>query len=199
VTEKDEADTRSAEQEQQGNLLDIAELVYRNFPGHQAEIFEGQLTVSPPVDGPHGECLTNLTAALFALHRGRTRILQNVGLWLPTGDDDHVVPDLAVVDADYRDHEAVYKCYAPVVFRLVVEITAGNWRTDVDRKPALYARAGVPVYVIGDRRHGEVVVLTDPRDGEYRTRSVHKPGESFALPESIGAVVELDTDALLLT
>ncbi|NLU70244.1 hypothetical protein [Streptomyces sp. HNM0574] len=53
------------------------------------------------------------------------------------------------------------------------------------------------MYAIRERRHREVVVLTDPQDSEYRTRPVHKPGET--LPESIGAHVEWDTDALLRT
>jgi hypothetical protein len=184
--------------EEHGGLLDIAEMVHEKFPGHRAEILGGQLIVTPSADGPHAESLTGLTLAFAGLHRGETRVLQNIGLWLPTGDDDHAVPDLAIVEADYRDHEVAYKCYDSAVFRLIVEITSNNWRTDVDEKPDHYARAGIPVYVIGDRKHDEIVVLTDPQGGEYRTRSVHKPGESFTLPESIGAKVELEVDSLLL-
>ncbi|MDX6331264.1 MAG: hypothetical protein QOI83_3647 [Streptomycetaceae bacterium] len=109
------------------------------------------------------------------------------------------MPDLAIVDADYRDHEVAYKCYDPAVFRLVLEITSSNWRTDLHVKPEMYARTGIPIYVIGDRKHSEVVVLSEPRDGEYRTRSLYRKGETLVLPESIGAKMELEVDALLLS
>ncbi|ADI09144.1 integral membrane protein [Streptomyces bingchenggensis BCW-1] len=179
------------------SLIDIAETVFQNLPGYRPEILGGQLIVTPPADPPHAESLTNLTLAFAALHQGETRVVQAVGIWLPTGEEDYAIPDLAVVDADHRDHMAPYNCIDPAVFRMVFEVTSSNWRDDLDRKPSHYARAGVPVYVIGDRKHGEVIVLTDPHDGEYRTRSVHRPGESFVLPESIGAKVELEVDSLL--
>jgi Uma2 family endonuclease len=67
----------------------------------------------------------------------------------------------------------------------------------VKEKPSVYALAGVPVYVIFDRRNRRVMVLTDPRDGEYRVRAVHRSGESFTLPESLGAPVKLDVDTVL--
>ncbi|MFJ7907588.1 hypothetical protein [Kitasatospora sp. NPDC096204] len=43
----------------------------------------------------------------------------------------------------------------------------------------------------------EVMALTDPRDGEYRVHAVHHPGQSFILPESIGASVTLSVDDVL--
>ncbi|MFH9351060.1 hypothetical protein [Kitasatospora sp. NPDC017646] len=38
--------------------------------------------------------------------------------------------------------------------------------------------------------------MTEPKDGEYREKVVHRPGESFTLPESIGAVVTMSVDDL---
>lgn len=183
------------------SLIDLAEAAAQAMPGHKVEILGGQLIVTPPPDGPHGESLTAVMKPLLKanLDEGETRVIQNMGLWLPTGDDDHAVPDLAVVDADYRDHEIKYKCYDPAPFRLVVEVTSSNWRDDLDEKPGDYARAGVPVYVIGDRRHERVIVYTDPHDGSYRTRSEYKKGETFTLPASIGAEVELAADSLLIS
>ncbi|MFI9364924.1 Uma2 family endonuclease [Kitasatospora sp. NPDC053057] len=56
--------------------------------------------------------------------------------------------------------------------------------------------AGVPVYVVVDRVDRRVLVMTGPQDGEYREKAVHRPGESFTLPESIGAVVTMRVDDL---
>lgn len=182
------------------SLIDTAELLNQALPGHRVEILGGQLTVTPPPDGAHAESLTTVMGPLLTagLHAGETRVMQGIGLWLPTGDDDHAIPDLAIVDADYDDHEVRFNCLDPAVFRLVLEVTSSNWRTDLFTKPDLYAAAGVPVYVIGDRKHQEVIVHAEPHNGTYRTRSVYDKDQSFVLPESIGAKVELSAQALLI-
>lgn len=131
------------------------------------------------------------------LHGEQARVLQAIGLWLPDGPSDYVIPDLAVVDADYRDHLAEHGCYEPAVFRLVVEVTSANHRMDLMAKPTVYAGAGIPVYMIIDRRNRRVRVLTDPQGGEYRVHAVHHPGQSFELPGSIGALVKLEVDGIL--
>lgn len=180
------------------SLLDLAETVYQNMPGFRPEIIGGTLTVSPPADPPHARILTRLMRALEILDDGKdSTVVQSLGLWLPTGKLDHVVPDLAVVDEDFEDHVVAYNCCAPSVFRMVVEITSTNYANDTVAKPRVCAQAEVPVYLIGDRQNREAVLLTDPLEGEYRSRSVYRPGESFTLPESIGAAVELDVDTLL--
>jgi Uma2 family endonuclease len=178
------------------SLLDIAEDVFQHLPGYRPEIIGGQLVVNPPPDGPHQDSIMSLGLALAVLHSGETRILPGVGLWLPNGED-YVIPDMAVVDADYQDHLVAFNCYAPGVFRMVVEITSSNRKNDTEDKRHAYADAGVPVYLIADRKRREAVLLTDPRDGKYRTRSVFEPGESLTLPKSVGAEAEVDVDTLL--
>jgi hypothetical protein len=51
--------------------------------------------------------------------------------------------------------------------------------------------------VIVDRRNRRVRVLTEPEFGEYRVHAVYPPGESFTLPESIGAAVTLEAGSVL--
>ncbi|MET7766013.1 hypothetical protein ABZS71_29945 [Streptomyces sp. NPDC005393] len=51
--------------------------------------------------------------------QGETRVVQAVGVWLPTGDEDYAIPDLSIVDADFRDNMAQYNCVDPAVFRVV--------------------------------------------------------------------------------
>lgn len=178
------------------SLLDLAETVYQTMPGYRPEVVGGRLVVNPPADFGHARALTQLTLALAPLESRRVNVVQGVGLWLPDGDD-YVVPDLAVVEEDVRDHLVAFNCYAPHVFRLVVEITSSNLTSDTVEKPLAYARAGVPEYLIGDRRARRVSLLSDPRDGEYRTRSVYRPGESLVLPESVGEKIEIAADILL--
>ncbi|MFB7665419.1 Uma2 family endonuclease [Kitasatospora sp. NPDC056138] len=180
-------------------LLELADAILDRFPGHRVEIIGSEITVSPPASGSHASALTDVMIPFLAagLHGERTKVLQAVGLWLPEGPSDYAIPDLAVVDADFRDHLVEFNCYDPAIFRLVLEVTSSNLSDDLKKKPAAYAGAGVPVCLIADRKNRRVMVLTDPRDGEYRVRAVHHPGQSFELPESIGAEVTLFVDSVL--
>ncbi|WP_327675924.1 Uma2 family endonuclease [Kitasatospora sp. NBC_00458] len=184
---------------EQPSLLEVAELISDQFTGYRVEIIGSQITVTPPPDMQHGRSLTRLMRRLFAagLDGEETEVFQNVGIWLPDGPSDFAVPDLAILDANSDDHLVEHNCYDPVVFRLVVEVTSSNLGDDLKKKPAAYASAGVPVYVIVDRTNQRVMVLTDPQGGDYRVHAVHHPGQSFTLPESIGAPVTLSVDDVL--
>ncbi|GGL72860.1 membrane protein [Streptomyces anthocyanicus] len=184
-----------------GELPLIAEanrLMDRN-PGYRVEIIGGQLLVTPPPDVPHSRALTRLMRPFIAagLDDGETEVHQGIGLWLPMDADDYAIPDLAVVDADVDDHLVENNCYDPVCFRLVLEVTSSNWRNDLKAKVTAYAAAMVPVYVIVDRKHQRLHVLTDPDCADYSTHRVHSPGETVTLPDSLGAEVTLDVGEIL--
>ncbi|WP_416974567.1 hypothetical protein [Streptomyces sp. 4F14] len=70
------------------------------------------------------------------------------------------VPDLSLVTADIDSHLIANNCYAPSCFRLVLEATSRNWRTDLHAKVAAYAA--------GDT---------------YANHRVHAPGETVAVLE----------------
>ena len=177
-------------------LIAEANLIMESLPGRRVEIIGGQLLLSPAPDGPHSEALM-LFAAPF-LQLGLVRALPNIGLWLPTGPEDYVIPDLSVVDDDYRDHLVENSCYDPTCFRLVMEVTSSNWKTDLRTKVAYYAEAKIPVYVIIDRQHQRLHVLTDPVRDNYATHHIHIAGELVTLPDSIGGKVTLDVTELLM-
>ncbi|MFE2580752.1 Uma2 family endonuclease [Streptomyces sp. NPDC059378] len=185
----------------QGDRPLIAEanrLMDRN-PGYRVEIIGGQILVSPPLDGPHAVALTDLMVPFISagLHGIDTRVVQGIGLWLPTGTEDYAIPDLSLVDADFRDHFVENNCYDPVCFRLVLEVTSSNWKTDLRHKVKAYAGAKIPVYVIVDRKHQRLHVLTDPAGDDYENHRPYSPGEVATLPAAIGAEVTLDVDAIL--
>ncbi|MFF0213982.1 Uma2 family endonuclease [Streptomyces vinaceus] len=180
-------------------LIDLANQIMDQRPGYRVEIIGGQILVSPPADGAHARGLTTLMRPFITagLADEPTELLQGVGIWLPDGREDYAIPDLSVVDADFEDHLVENNCYDPVAFRLVLEVTSSNYQTDLRTKVTAYANAKVPIYVIVDRRHSRLHVLTDPVQDEYDTHRVHAPGELVTLPESIGAKVTLDVEAVL--
>ncbi|MFF3955434.1 Uma2 family endonuclease [Streptomyces sp. NPDC001890] len=180
-------------------LLAMANRLAEQNPGCRVEIIGGVITVAPPPDGSHANALTTLMIPFLAagLHGQETRVLQGIGLWLPGGPEDYAIPDLSVVDADLDEHLIENNCYDPAVFRLVLEVTSSNYRSDLRNKVVTYAEAKIPVYVIVDRRHGRVHVLTEPMGGGYDNHEVYAPGQTVTLPESIGAPVTLDVDELI--
>ncbi|GGJ20648.1 Uma2 family endonuclease [Streptomyces brasiliensis] len=179
-------------------ITEANRLIDRN-PGYRVEIIGGQILLTPPPDGPHGEAMMDF-ALLFAeagLHGGESRVLPGIGIWLPTGTEDCAIPDLSVIDADYREHLVENNCYAPVCFRLVLEVTSSNYRTDLRDKVTAYASAKVPTCVIIDRKHQRLHVLTDPAGDGYENHRPYSPGEIVTLPASIGAEVTVDVSAIL--
>lgn len=179
-------------------IAEANRLMERN-PGYRVEIIGGQILVSPPPDGSHAVALTDLMLPFVAagLHGPDSKLVQGIGLWLPTGTEDYAIPDLSLVDGDIDDHLIENNCYGPVCFRLVLEVTSSNYRTDLRAKVTAYAEAKVPVYVIVDRKHQRLHVLTDPAGDKYENHRPHAPGELVTLPDSIGAEVTLDVAAIL--
>lgn len=168
-------------------------------PGYRVEIIGGQILVSPPPDGPHAVVLTDLMLpfATSGLHGADSKVVQGIGLWLPTATEDYAIPDLALVDADFEDHYVENNCYDPICFRLVLEVTSSNYRSDLRTKVNAYAEAKVPVYVIVDRKHQRLHVLTDPAGDDYASHRFYSHGQSVTLPDSIGAKVTLDVTEIL--
>ena len=181
------------------SLTSIADEIMERHPGYRVEIIEGHLLVTPSPDAPHARALTKLMRPFITagLDDGETEVLQNVGLWLPTGAEDYAIPDLVVVDADIDEHFVENNAYDPVCFRLVLEVTSGNWQNDLKTKVGAYAAAKIPVYVIVDRKHQRLHVLMDPTEDGYATHRVHAPGETATVPDSIGAKVMLDVTQIL--
>ena len=180
-------------------LGEAADLLSRALPGHRVEILQGRLTVTPPPDGSHALSLTKLGRAFdrAGLVEAGYEYVQGVGLWLPTLPEDFAIPDFSVVDEDFRDAHVTKNYYAPNVFRLVVEVTSSNWSDDLGPKVECYAQAGIPAYLVADRKHDEVLLYTDPADGKYPDPVRYKRGQSVPVPESVGVSLELSVDTLL--
>jgi hypothetical protein len=173
-------------------IAEANRLMDRN-PGYRVEIIGGSITVT------HARALSRLRRPFVAagLDGDKTEVLEGLGLWLPTGAEDYAIPDLAVVDVDFEDHLVENNCYDPIAFRLVLEVTSSNYENDLRAKVGAYAKAKIPVYVIVDRKHQRLHVLTDLSADMYASHRVHAPGEVVALPDSIGAKVTLDVDEIL--
>ncbi|MFF4017577.1 Uma2 family endonuclease [Streptomyces sp. NPDC001843] len=180
-------------------LIAQANRVMERLPGHRVEIIEGQICVTPPPDIAHSRALKKLIRPFEAagLDEDGTEVHQGVGVWLPDGPEDYAIPDLCLVDADIDEHLIENNCFDPAAFRLVLEVTSSNWQADLRAKVRAYARAHIPVYVIVDRKHQRLHVLTSPTGDKYEHHRPYAPGEIATLPDSIGAKVSLDVSEIL--
>ncbi|SOE68316.1 Endonuclease, Uma2 family (restriction endonuclease fold) [Streptomyces sp. OV198] len=180
-------------------LGEAAEQLSRALPGHRVEILQGRLVVIPPPDGSHALSLSWLVEAFggAGARKAGLRYVQGIGLWLPALPDDYAIPDFSVVDEDFRDALVQKNCYAPNVFRLVMEVTSSNWSDDLGPKVESYAQAGIPVYIVVDRKHDEVLLHQNPVDGKYDVPQRFKRGQSVPVPDSVGVALDLAVDTLL--
>ncbi|MEV0370434.1 Uma2 family endonuclease [Streptomyces sp. NPDC050636] len=179
-------------------LLDQVDWLMERVPGARFEVIGGEICVTPLPDGPHQAVLTDLLLRFMAagLHNDTSEVLQKIAVWLPGGPSDFAIPDLSLVEP-FDDRMIEFNCYDPAIFRLVLEVTANNYGNELRSKVAAYALAKIPVYVIVNRWDDRIHVLTDPSGDTYRDHRVHASGERISLPESIGAEVTLDVEAIL--
>ncbi|EKX65131.1 hypothetical protein STRIP9103_06219 [Streptomyces ipomoeae 91-03] len=185
--------------EREMTIAEAADRVSSWLPGHRVEILRGSIIVSPPLDEPHQGAVFEVGCEIrqAGAKEAGAKVRPGIGVWLPTGPADYAIPDLSVVEADISDALVQKNCYAPHVFRMVLEVTSSNWADDTAIKVELYAEAGIPVYLVADRRHEEVLLYQKPVDGQYPAPVRYKRGQTVPLPESVGVTLELSVDTLL--
>lgn len=108
-----------------------------------------------------------------------------------------VRPDGSLVPPDHFVGQGEWADPAGVL--MTVEVTSYDSDTDQrDRreKPAAYAAAGIPVYLLIDRDRCEVVVHTNPSQEAGRYRDLHTAsfGEQVDIPDPVG--ISLETEPL---
>jgi Uma2 family endonuclease len=180
-------------------LSEAADQLSRALPGHRVEILQGRLTATPAPDGSHALSLTKLGRAFdrAGIVDAGLEYVQGIGLWLPARHEDYAIPDFSVVDQDFRDALVTKNNYAPNVFRLIVEVTSSNWSDDLHTKVECYAEAGIPAYLVVDRKHDEVLLHQDPVNGKYPAPERFERGQAVPVPRSVGVAPDLSVDVLL--
>jgi len=150
----------------------------------------GVLTVSPAAAALHQRASWNLTGLLRSAAKSaglNVEALEAVNVELP--GERLAIPDIAVVDGDAADANAVR--FRPAQVHLAVEIVSpGSEATDRAIKPDLYAEAGIPLYwrleldpsprlfvfeLHGDRYHQTIEIAGGDR------RTISAGGLSFEL------------------
>ncbi len=142
----------------------------------RVELLEGVIVSMSPQKPDH---------ALVVERLGDPRFLKLTGdfvircqLPLALSDSDEPEPDVAVIRSDTPRSRQQHAGTAQLVF----EVASGSLRVDREVKALLYARSGIPEYVIVNRKdqHLEVHRDPDPASGGYRTLTRLSTGDTFS-------------------
>ncbi|MEU1312862.1 Uma2 family endonuclease [Streptomyces cinnamoneus] len=166
--------------------------------GCKVEIIEGIVTVSPAPSNRHNSVAWKLQRQLASIIPADWGIYQTLAVAVPSRSGlyipDLVVAPEAVVDAAPTQENGSENFIQAEVAELVVEITSKfNARHDRISKPAGYAHAGVPLYLLVDGwAQGEptITLYGEPKDDVYRVLQTGKFGDGIQLPAPFGIVID---------
>ncbi|MEV0301210.1 Uma2 family endonuclease [Streptomyces prasinus] len=159
--------------------------------GSKVEIIEGIITVSPAPALRHNVIAERIQRRLYSVIPEDWGVYQTLAIAVPSRLG-MLIPDLLV--APVQEHSESDSHIPAALAALVVEVTSkSNARHDRVSKPAAYATAGIPLYLLVDRwaPDGPTVTLFGEPDGDvYRPLSTVKFGEPIKLPEPFDLVID---------
>ncbi|MET8244888.1 Uma2 family endonuclease [Streptomyces sp. NPDC005202] len=159
--------------------------------GSKVEIIEGIITVSPAPAYRHNVIAARIQRRLYSVIPENWEIFQTLAIAVPSRLG-MLIPDIVV--APVREGADTDTHIPAALAELVVEVTSkANARHDRISKPAAYATAGIPLYLLVDRWAPEGPTATlygEPKGDVYRPLSAVKFGEVIKLPAPFDLVID---------
>ncbi|MFE9582942.1 Uma2 family endonuclease [Nocardia sp. NPDC006044] len=156
-----------------------------DLPPH-TELIDGSLVFVSPQAKFHMLVISLLDSALRTLAPARLRVRREMTVTL--GPAQRPEPDLIVVHAD-RDGGPDLTTYQARDVVLAVEVVSAESRTrDRERKPQLYARAGIAHFWRVENVDGRPVVYVyelDPATNAYALTGIHHDRLKLTVPYDI--------------
>ncbi len=164
--------------------------------GWKAEIIEGLITLSPAPANKHNDITEEIHRSLYSVIPRDWGVYTTQAVSVPSRSG-LLIPDLAVVPKSALRELSESEHYIPARSALlIVEVTSkSSLRHDRVSKPAAYAHAGVPLYLLVDRwaKVGPTVTLYgEPKGDLYRELQAAKFGEEIHLPAPFDLAIETD-------
>ncbi|KMS84218.1 MULTISPECIES: Uma2 family endonuclease [Streptomyces] len=159
--------------------------------GSKVEIIEGIITVSPAPAFRHNVIAARIQRRLYSVIPEDWEIFQTLAIAVPSRLG-MLIPDLVV--APVPEHTESDSHIPAALAELVVEVTSrSNAGHDRVGKPAAYATAGIPLYLLVDRwaPGGPTATLYgEPKGDVYRVLKAVKFGDLIELPEPFGLTID---------
>jgi Uma2 family endonuclease len=178
-----------------GEFEALARAADRETEGVRLELIGGRLGVKTVPDGNHDWIVNWLLVLVMSL--GRNLFLhQGRGLEVGSYRNGRARPDGVLAPMDAFIGAGEWASTDPVL--MAVEVTSRdhdtNQRDRID-KPAAYAQADIPIYLLVDRDCEEVVVHAEPDGTRYQVVHRYAFGHAVTLPEPVATT--LDTTPLV--
>ncbi|MER7477577.1 Uma2 family endonuclease [Streptomyces sp. NPDC126510] len=166
-----------------------------NVPnGYKAEIVRGSIVVSPWSKGYYRRVM-RLVCSQLEPHLPEEHVIERSPFLYVFPEHQRAFgPDI------HAAHERVFETTSTHLdgeaLSLVAELTSPSTRSDdLTDKVGVYAKAGVPVYLILDMQERQAVVYGSPSGKGYELRLSKPFGEKLDIPEPFGCT--LDTAGFL--
>ncbi|MFC8130418.1 Uma2 family endonuclease [Streptomyces sp. NPDC057302] len=176
----------------------LARFAEKQFEGVRLEFVNGRIGVKNVPDGDHVEIVTWLQEQCMQHRPDLSLYSAEHGLTIGTYRKGRARPDSSLAPKGYFKGRRDWADASGVL--MTVEVTshdADTHRRDREEKPAAYAAAGIPVYLLIDREFGKLVVHSGPdaQTGAYTDVHELRLGSAVDLPDPVG--FKLDTAELL--
>ncbi|MEW2283757.1 Uma2 family endonuclease [Streptomyces sp. NPDC047841] len=159
--------------------------------GSKVEIIEGIITVSPAPAFRHSVIAARIQRRLYSVVPEDRGIFQTLAIAVPSRLG-MFIPDLLV--APVRECAESDSHIPAALAELVVEVTSkSNAGHDRVSKPAAYATAGIPLYLLIDRwapKGPTATLYGEPKGDVYRVLKAVKFGDLIELPEPFGLTID---------
>jgi Uma2 family endonuclease len=159
--------------------------------GSKVEIIEGIITVSPAPAPRHNVIAARIQRRLYSVIPDDWEIFQTLAIAVPSRLG-MLIPDLVVAPVPECAESDTH--IPAALAELVVEVTSkSNARQDRISKPAAYATAGIPLYLLVDRWAPDGPTATlygEPKGDVYRPLVTAKFGEPVKLPAPFDVVID---------
>jgi Uma2 family endonuclease len=144
-------------------------------PDERLELIDGEVIQMTPVGPRHIWSVIHLNAYFTELLRGAYFVSPQLPVQVAT---QQLNPDFALLRLP-SNQDAVPQ---PDDCVLVIEVSDSTVKFDRNTKSRLYAAVNIPEYWVLDLPKNRIVVLREPRGGEYRQVTEHPLGTSFTSP-----------------
>lgn len=137
------------------------------------ELLDGEIVEMSPEGTSHAHLSSTAADYIRELLRGKATIREGKPITLTERSEPE--PDIAIVQKlgeEYFDHHP----YPENIF-WVIEYSNASLTKDLEIKSKIYAKAGIREYWVINLKRMELVVFTEPTDGQYRENQTFEDGD----------------------